>query len=448
MPTSLKKIALANLRLDLANPRLPNGVPAQADAQRMLWASDSDKMLELAEDIVENGLSPAESLMVMNEPVGSKQYTVLEGNRRLSALKSLRDPDELSTAISTAQLKRLKKLSARFDAAPITNVETVVFDSRDDANDWIEKRHSTGQGGAGLVAWESVERARFRERLTGQKPPELAVLDYVVSRGTLPPDVKAKLNGFPLTNLQRLIDDKAVRRRLGLQLENGTISGVRPEAEVLRALTRVVTEVAGKLKVGAIYDESLRQGWLDTIKEDLPLSTRATATVFPLASTGVSPAGPPPPAPPAAARAPQPRTALIPRGCRMVIGTVRIKAIEAELKSLNLIATPNAVAVLFRVFTEMTVDHYIAAHSIVVTPQDGLAKRMKMVGDHLLGAGRINAGMNRAIAASANSASNNPLYNSIVTLQQWVHNAHLQPAPGDLRAHWDNLQPMFVAVWQ
>jgi hypothetical protein len=443
-----RAIAVTNLLLDPQNPRLPDGLLDQKSVLEAMWAAEGAKTLELAGDIVENHLSPAERLMVLPHPEEPKRFIVLEGNRRLTALRILRNPDLVDGFLTSAAKTRLAGWAQQFAKEPITKVECIVFDTRAEANDWIEKRHSTDQGGASLVGWGSIQKARFAWRQHGKKSPELEILDFVEAHGDLDEVTRARLLHFNLTNLQRLVDDEKVRKRLGITVTDSGVARSRPAEEVRRALTRVVREIAGGLKVDQIYRDTDRQRWLDKIKEDLPLKAGGKQSMGLLADEGdrfLAPAA----AQASRARVPTtgPRRTLANRACRLNIPTAKTRKIFGELKELALASTPNAAAVLFRVFVELTVDHYIQEHGVAVGGKDGLAKRLKACAEHLFANGRIRKNVRAAVIAAANSSKSQPLNTDVVTFQQWVHNDQLQPAAADLRASWDNLEPFFEAVW-
>ncbi|MGH7515081.1 MAG: hypothetical protein ACREOQ_19420 [Gemmatimonadales bacterium] len=447
--TTTRDLPVENLLLDSQNPRLPEGLTDQRSVLEAMWAAEGEKTLELAGDIVQNRLSPAERLMALPHPEEAKRFIVLEGNRRLTALRILRNPDLVDGLLTGPARKRLDGWAQQFAKEPITKVECVIFDTRAEANDWIEKRHSTDQGGASLVGWGTIEKARFAFRQHGKKSPELEVLDYVEAYGDLDEATRAKLPHFNLTNLQRLVDDHKVRKRLGIAVTDAGVARTRPADEVRRALSRVVREIAGGLKVDQIYREPDRQGWLDTIKGDLPAkSSGKQAAVLLGEDAEPAPAVLVPLPVTARVRVPStgPRRTLADRACKLNIPTAKTRKIFGELKDLELDATPNAAAVLFRVFVELTVDHYIKVERVAVGGK-GLALRLKACGKHLHTAKRLSENAHKAVVAAANSTKSNPLNNDVVTFQQWVHNEHLQPTASDLRASWDNLQPFFEAVW-
>ena len=51
-----------------------------------------EKLLELAQDILDVGLSPGEPLWVAPDPRAQGKFVVLEGNRRITALKVMDNP--------------------------------------------------------------------------------------------------------------------------------------------------------------------------------------------------------------------------------------------------------------------------------------------------------------------------------------------------------------------
>ena len=81
-------LGIDDLELDLQNPRIPTA-PDQREAMARIIGEQGAKLANLAADIIESGLNPMDRLLVVGGENGSGKYTVLEGNRRLVALKVL-----------------------------------------------------------------------------------------------------------------------------------------------------------------------------------------------------------------------------------------------------------------------------------------------------------------------------------------------------------------------
>lgn len=92
-------VKVADLKLDLENPRLGQGLKSQPDAIHAMLRAEGKKTLELAQDILENGLNVAERPMVIRADDDPKRYVVLEGNRRLTALRILAQPSSAAAAV-------------------------------------------------------------------------------------------------------------------------------------------------------------------------------------------------------------------------------------------------------------------------------------------------------------------------------------------------------------
>jgi hypothetical protein len=200
-------VKITNLLLDSANTRLPEGDRSQPETIHAVLKSEGPKTLALAKSIAEEGLSPMDRLIVMPAPGDAKRFVVLEGNRRVTALKMLGEPAVAEAALLGAQMKNLRKWSSVYRArGEIETAPCVVFDAREEADSWIVRRHRGDQGGAGVVRWGATESARFDARRSGKRSPELQVLDFVSDRGHgLDATTREKLHNVSITNLKRLI---------------------------------------------------------------------------------------------------------------------------------------------------------------------------------------------------------------------------------------------------
>jgi hypothetical protein len=411
--------------------------------------SEGPKTLALAGDIVKIGTSPTERLAVMVSPTERGRYLVLEGNRRLTALRILAEPSLADGQLLDPDIKRLKGWAHTYAGSPIKDVECVVFGSRDDAAPWIERRHKGQQGGVGVVPWGNLEQERFDERRTGKSSPALQVLDYVASKANLDAQTRESLSEIKLTNLQRLIADGKVRTRLGIDLQDGTIVTQFPEREVLKGLTKVVIDVASNLKVTDIYNAADRKAYLDTFgRHDLPAGPRPKGPSRVLVVEGQGSGG-------GTVgqltkrhggRSAGPRPYLAPKTCQLTISLPKIRKIFRELQMLRVDDTTNACAVLFRVFIELTVDQYVTQHKLLVGGESApLAKKLSTTARHLVSSGGMTSQEAKPVL---NAADDKHVFGAnVVTFHQYVHNRYISPTPTDLRAAWDNLQPFFEKVW-
>ena len=180
----------SDLLLDAENPRRPDPNLGQHEVLQEIAQDQGKKLQALATDILRRGLDPT-SLPIVT-PLGDDlgRYLVLEGNRRLTALRALENPEFLVDVIPKAMLAAMRRLSKEYhESAPVESVQCAVFADREDANYWIELRHTGENGGVGVVTWDSDEKARFKSR-GGTPPAHIQVLDFLEKRGDIKPETR------------------------------------------------------------------------------------------------------------------------------------------------------------------------------------------------------------------------------------------------------------------
>lgn len=148
MDQEFKKIAITDLNLDLYNPRLPKSKQGKDETTIIEYLLLEASTLELMESIGENDFFAGEMLLVI--PNDNGKYIVVEGNRRLTAVKLLNDP-----TIATVKKVAAKDIA---DAAKYKPVELpcLQFPSREDIQRFIGFVHITGK-----KSWRMLEKARY-----------------------------------------------------------------------------------------------------------------------------------------------------------------------------------------------------------------------------------------------------------------------------------------------
>src|SRR5262245_11847309 len=89
-PRTTSKLATALLEFDPHNPRLiEDGLESPTDADVIRCLADKADLAEIIESIASNGYIDIEPMIVERK---GDRYRVLEGNRRLAAIRVLQDP--------------------------------------------------------------------------------------------------------------------------------------------------------------------------------------------------------------------------------------------------------------------------------------------------------------------------------------------------------------------
>lgn len=452
-PSTQMVILVSQLLLDLQNPRLPDGKQNQQEAIRSMLRAQKDKIVALATHLVEHGPNPSTLPIVMPASGHKDMYEVLDGNRRITACKLLGAPALAEGILDGAKLKRLKHLAVRFERDPIVELRCIVVADREEADTWIQLIHRGQKEGAGLVEWDGQVAARYDAR-KGSKPFPLIVLDYVREHAQLSEETRKRIDEgkFPVTNLERLVKTPYVRKKLGVEESQGTLVTTYPEEEVLKGLTNVVEDLgSSRVTVSNIKSQEQRINYINSLSDkDLPDAKSILAAPRPI---GV----PPTPTNPKTGtvirqrqHAPtRDRTTLIPREFKPNISQLRIGKLLGELKRLNVDDYPNAAAVMFRVFIELSIDHFLE-HKLSWQQQKisntFLSDKLISVTNYF----EKNNVMTRAELAPIKLAAGGQtlLVASVKTLHYYVHSRHFSPVPSHLKIAWDDLQPLVEKLWE
>ncbi len=442
---NIQSIPLVSLLVDLANPRHSEQLN-QREAISTIAFDQGVKLANLAEDIAERGLNPGD-LPLVTPASEDGFYIVLEGNRRLAALKLMTSPALLSS------IGLPKNLNARFrnlhrDYASVLPSEvTCSVLSRDDARHWILQKHTGENEGKGIVMWDGRARQRFR----GTSPAS-QVIDLVEQSDLIDQATRGKLEKVAITNIERVLSTPDARSELGVDIRKGELVFTESEQVALGRLALVVTDIANKDK--KVTDLDSKEQRIAYAKEVAarPLPTpiaeggsiapasQATSSGTKGGSKGIKPD----------------RAKLIPRKFKISIGNSRINRIYHELRNLNVDQFVNCAAVMLRVFVELSVDQYGQTHGITLTTSKGkpgtppqnremsLGNKLRTVAQYMEDNQLLTKDELRGIRTLAEGGFRSL---SVDSLNAYVHNKDFNPSSSDLKAVWDSIERFIERLW-
>ena len=227
-------LSVANLRLDKFNPRIPSYVVTRTTRDILAYLFESEKIDVLADKIVGKGFISHDPIYVVKEGDG---YVVVEGNRRVSALKCLLDP---SLAPSTAKKRKMDLLKNKMGSDVIEKIDVFVAPSRRDVENVLFELHAEGKlqwnrqqknkfiAGIGIDSGESISSIaeRFNVNISDiQDSVQEYMLERYFTEIGLPTDIedKALKTKFNISTMSRLVNNSNFRDATGFTINENKI---------------------------------------------------------------------------------------------------------------------------------------------------------------------------------------------------------------------------------
>ncbi|HEY5436711.1 MAG TPA: ParB/Srx family N-terminal domain-containing protein [Candidatus Limnocylindrales bacterium] len=425
-----RTVSIADLRLDGLNPRL-EPTTGEREIIAALIEEQGDKLLNLADDIATHGLSPIEGVLVIQGLRSS--YIVVEGNRRVAALKLLANPDLTDRAAYADRFRAIAK-----GKNPPTSVPIVLAPNRAEAKHWQDLRHAGEMDGRGTVRWNAEAVQRFRRTPGTDADQGMRFADAIQKAfpgsAGLQDDLRT-VRRERITTLGRLAKDPTYRDRGGFEITDAGLVVHHPEELIERGIARVLHDLATTHGVTEMKTKPIRREYLASISDDLP----GEATYSVVGKTLASPAVPaPPPATTTRSGRPVKPPKSLFAGVSVANVGPRVQSILRELQLLDIEKNPNSAAVLTRVLLELVVTSVVEKNN---WPKGSLRAMVKTCLHKIDPTGkddrfqRVRMGLDDGTSLL-----------SIASIQAMVHNPDVWPAPVDLRAIASGYTPFVVEL--
>ncbi len=452
------ELSIEDLQLDLQNPRLVEA-DTQLGALKALIDIGPSYFRTLMNSIKDHGLDPGDAFYVLEDEEDDDLYVVVDGNRRLAALRVLNEPSILkSLDLTDAELKMLTGAAQGYIPGTIDEVECVLFDDRKSADLWIERRHGRDLNGAGRLVWGPLEIERFQRDHTN-----LDVIGFVERNTSLSSADWATIKKAVENNsssLNRFLSNRAFRRLIGLTVTTETDDSKVPyfttAAEtVIAILEKVFVDIRDKRINTRSYNTAEEiEGYIDQLPAKLKGDGKASGSPQKFRDVELSkPSKPNAGSKPAASstkttKATRPRQTLAEKKHPFKQpATTKGQRLVYEASKLNTGSYPLSSAYVLRAFLEHTIDSYMLEHGIA--RQDGnktleLHRRATAVIDHLV---KTKVASGTELRAATRVLTDTRGASSIQALNDYHHARYVIPPADALRAAWDACIPLFIAVY-
>lgn len=364
-----QKVNITDLFLDSENIRLGIDIKSSQEALINDLFSNENAM-QVLESIATNGFFPDEIPVVVRD---GKKFIVIDGNRRLAALKVLGHP-EIVPAKENSVREIIKTTNTN-----IKEIEVVIAPNRDSISQFLASKHTQNT----RRPWRPLRQAYFyKAQLERGKSVKDLRNDYpTVDIGKFlrlinvhkvaksiqydSDQITKKVHNeraFPASTIERLYEDKYVRDFLGFDFDgDGDIQVKIDKKEFEKGFKRLIQDVVEKVVDSrALNTEKNRKAYILNFPEaDIPNKTKKSKTL-----TSKDFIENPP-------NIIKKRTRLAPRDIMFTLQSPGVRRMLIELQSIDYRKFSNATHDLLRSFLECSLKAYFDQIGNPIKPTNG-----------------------------------------------------------------------------
>lgn len=449
----IRTVEIVSLSLDTENVRLRSVQPYEAEILAYLY--EYEDALGLATEIVQDGLFDHDLPIVARE---GKKLIVLEGNRRISALKGLANPTIVPRY--KKQLAQLRKSLSKKALEELQKVRVMEAPDRDSAKPILASLHTRNP----KRSWPLDQQAAF---YFSQLGPKITVKDLQVrypsvaakiprfirmaemyelvrksnlGEATLKEFVESKQ--FKMSVYERLYASDEFIAKIGVGFMNdGHIKVTGKKADRDRILAQVVRDI----KVGILDTRRLGRQGSKEFKEYLGI-------------LGLSPASPPKtigkPAQTALAGAAstgsklKKKATLDTTDIDFGLTCYGLEQRFAELTTINPVIHPNSAMDLLRTILECSLKQYFIEAKDPIVADAGKPIMLSTALAHAHDRFKKNKGLSSIIASLRNSKPQSEVQysKSSDALNAVNHNPDVFFGPNEVRETWEHARPLIKVL--
>lgn len=454
------ELKVDKLLLDEENPRF-GSAGSQTEALEALIERNPDHFRNMMISIKENGLDPGDSFYVINSQKKG-HYIVLEGNRRLSALKVLFDPSVLSsTNLSPTETAPLHRAASGFNGSQFPKIKCVRFRNRPEAKKWIKKRHTGIMDGEGRIEWLPSEIQRFNDDMS-----ILDVISFIERNAGFTPakwkSAKSKIVRSKWTTVARLLDSTAGREHIGILIvveDDGrrTPHLVRNPAWAASLLKKIIEDVeSGRVNSRTINTKDDIKEYFDSLSREFqPTGRKLAPKAFKDIDLRASRTRKKKPS------KSKPKTMKLPRSSRTLAqeeSSFRQPKLRKgqrllhEATMINVDDLTISAAAVMRAFLEFALNQYMDDNELqrkhIINggreKDFSLTEKAKAVMKHIREEDLVPK---ENMQGFESKVVNRTAESSIQSLHNILHDKYRMPVPDDVIATWESCVPVFEAAF-
>lgn len=429
MASTIKTYPVSSLLLDIENPRFADSADNQRAAINELLDMASSKLVNLATDIVEIGdVNPSELPIVVEE---GGDVIVLEGNRRIAALKLLAHPE---LADLEEHKRTFRDLALGPNAKWPQNLPCAMLGSREEARHWLKLRHTGENDGRGVVQWDALQSRNF-DRRPGNQADRAALFGEAVKE-QFPNETElleqvATVVRERLTTLGRLVSDPNARKLIGYEFQDDKAVFTRDGADILPLVRKIFADMADDLGVSRIKTKKQREDYIRKLPARALNSQTHPTDIPPGHASASHPTSP--------RRRLYQAERVIFQGLKLKYTHSRTSKFLEQAQKIDIVGTPAIAAVLLRIVLELVVTEFTEKFQLG-KESDPLKKKIRVALLALDPKCEYPPQRDKTLEAAWIRSQDEGI--AVQSMNAFVHNFHVDPTVGEVRAWSDTFRKM------